>query len=221
VRPGRGETVRSYLSRLAAANHLDPLTLAALLSPWYIQKINAHDERGRSDRQPPAFALQSLATAAALPTATLARALPAFRLEHNDPRRPVRATTACRRCTIARGIGQAVPVLRPHHERLCTRHRIWTSPHGQIDLGACPEIIAAQRKVNKLLRRHTPAPVIFAEVTARQLIAEHRDRSTLDNWHRRTRELSRHNPGSSTDALNEAIVYPETIAAAAALLSVA
>ena len=50
------------------------------------------------------------------------------------------------------------PVHRPIHDRICARHRVWLSDHGQpvLDVTACPDIIAAQHCANRLLRRYTP-----------------------------------------------------------------
>jgi len=80
----------------------------------------------------------------------------------------VRATTACRRCAARRGIHQPVPVHLPAHQQICTHHGLWLSPapRPQLDLTDCPEIIAAQRRADRLLRRCTPQQLIFAELNA-------------------------------------------------------
>jgi hypothetical protein len=53
---------------------------------------------------------------------------------------------------------QVVPAHLPVHDKVCTRHGIWLSDHGQplLDVTACPEIITAQHRTNRLLRRCTP-----------------------------------------------------------------
>ena len=92
------------------------------------------------------------------------------------PRGPARATTACRRCAAARGITQPVPVHQLAHETVCTRHAIWLSPPGlpQLDVSACPEIITAQHRARRLLRRCTPEQLIHAQVQAATLAASGR-----------------------------------------------
>src|SRR4029453_14257164 len=85
---------------------------------------------------------------------------------------PVRATTACRRCAARRGIHQPVPVHLPAHHKVCTRHGIWLSDAGQpqLDLAACPEIITAQQRASRLLRRCTPQELLLAYQAAARAI---------------------------------------------------
>jgi hypothetical protein len=64
-------------------------------------------------------ALHALAHLTSTPPTGLAHTLPAFGADKHGP---VRATSACHRCAARRGIHQAVPVRRPIHDKVCTRH---------------------------------------------------------------------------------------------------
>lgn len=65
-----------------------------------------------------------------------------------------------------------------HHDFVCTRHRIWIGPPDQVDhpkpsLVALPEVVAAQHRHRRLLRRLGPAAT-FDAVLTRLLICTHR-----------------------------------------------
>jgi hypothetical protein len=124
VAPVTGETLISYLTRLATANHLTTSEVLAVLPTWFTTKINNPDERAQHHMLAPATtdALHALARLTGTRPAGLARALPAFGT--TDTHSPVRATTACHRCTARRGILQPVPVHLPAHHKVCTRHGI-------------------------------------------------------------------------------------------------
>jgi hypothetical protein len=145
VAPITGESLSSYLSRLAHANHLTLAEVLAVLPTWFTTKINNPDELAQHHMLAPATtdALSALARLARTTPQHLAGALPAFGATHTHG--PVRATTACRCCTARRGVTEPVPVHLPVHLKLCTRHGIWLSDTGQpnLDVTACPEIITA------------------------------------------------------------------------------
>ena len=172
VTPVTGEALISYLTRLAHASHLTLTEVLAVLPSWFSTKISNGDDRAQHHMLIPATAgaLRALARLASATPDSLARALPAFGATsaHN----PVRATTACHRCTARRGIGQPVPVHLPAHYKLCTRHGIWLSDAGlpHLDLAACPEIIAAQYRASRLLRRCTPRQLMLAYQAAARAI---------------------------------------------------
>ena len=135
-----GEILASYLSRLAAANHVTTDDLLTILPPWFNTKIRNHDDRSQHHMLAPALpgAILTLAALTGKPPAVLTRALPAFGAGYQP--NPVRATTACRRCLAIRGICQPVPVHRPACHLICSRHGQWLSAAGlpQLDLTACP-----------------------------------------------------------------------------------
>jgi hypothetical protein len=227
VAPITGETLASYLTRLSHANHLTVTEVLAVLPPWFSTKINNRDDRAQHHMLAPATgdALGMLAHLTGRTPASLARALPAF--ETTDARSPVRATTACHRCALRRGILQPVPVHLPAHQKICTRHGIWLSDASQphLDLAACPEIIAAQHRANRLLRRHTPQQLLLTYQTAAQSIPAWPTSPAVIPLHWRYRLLTlqtaNHRYGTPTDhdAYTHASIYPDAITLAATELS--
>jgi hypothetical protein len=226
VGPVTGETLFSYLTRLAHANRLTVAEVLAVLPPWFSTKINNGDDRAHHHMLAPATsdALGMLAHLTGRTPTSLARALPAFGAA--DARSPVRATTACHRCTARRGILEPVPVHLPAHQKICTRHGIWLSDAGQphLDLAACPEIIAAQRRTNRLLQRHTPQQLMFTyDVVANLVPAWPASPAAIsDHWRHRLLRLqtANHHHGTPTDhdAYIHAAIYPDAIALAATAL---
>ena len=127
VSPVSGETLSSYLGRVAAANHITATALLALLPRWFRTKIRDCDDRGQHAKLLPAAAgaLHQLAAVTGSTSKALAHALPVFTYFTGDPARPIRATTACQRCLAANGIHQPVPILLAAHLRICSRHQLW------------------------------------------------------------------------------------------------
>jgi TniQ/Helix-turn-helix len=226
VTPINGEALISYLTRLAHANHLTVTEVLAVLPSWFSTKINNRDDRAQHHTLIPATAeaLRALAHLTRATPASLARALPAFGTA--DAYSPVRATTACHRCTARHGIRQPVPVHLPAHQKICTRHGIWLSDTNQphLDLAACPEIITAQHRANRLLRRYTPQQLLFAHQAAAKAVPPWPDSPAAIPLHWRHRLLilqtANHRRGVPTDhdAYMHAAIYPDAIAVAAATL---
>lgn len=229
VSPVSGEILSSYLGRLAAANHITAAALLALLPRWFRTKIRDCDERGQRYMLLPsaADALHQLAAVSGSTSRTLTHALPVFTYFVTDPARPVRVTTACRRCLAANGIHQPIPILLAAHLRICSRHQLWLPANGlpQLDLSACPDITAAQHQARRLLRRHTPQRLISAQVTAVEHITAAADpRARPANWQQRVSLLQASNthPGSTAptpDQLIPAAIYPDAIALATSQLA--
>ena len=227
VRPVTGETLISYLTRLATANHLTTSEVLAVLPGWFTTKINNPDERAQHHMLAPATtdALHTLARLTSTSPAGLARALPAFGI--TDTHGPLRATTACHRCNARRGIHRPVPVHLPAHRKVCTRHRIWLSDAGQphLDLAACPEIIAAQHRANRLLRRHTPQQLLLTyQAAAKSIPAWPTSPAAIPlHWRHRllTLQTTNHRYGTPTDhdAYIHAAIYPDAITLAVAELN--
>jgi hypothetical protein len=223
VTPITGEALITYLNRLACANHLTLTEVLTVLPSWFSTKISNRDDRAQHHMLIPAVteALRTLAHLTGTPATSLARALPAFGIA--GPRSPVRATTACRRCAARRGIHQPVPVHLPAHHKVCTRHGIWLSDAGQpqLDLAACPEIIAAQHQANRLLRRRTPQELMLACQAAARAIPPWPPSPAAIPLHWRHRLLTlqttnhRHGTPTDHDAYTHAAIYPEAIALAA------
>lgn len=197
--------------------------MLAVLPSWFSTKIGNRDDRAQHHMLIPAAAeaLDALARLTGATTASLARALPAFGTA--GPHSPVRATTACRRCAARHGIHQPVPVHLPAHRKVCTRHGIWLSDAGQpqLDLAACPEIIAAQRQASRLLRRCTPQELMLAyQAAARAIPAWPSSPAAIPlHWRHRllTLHTANHRYGTPTDldAYTHAAIYPDAIALAA------
>ncbi len=122
--PVAGETLTSFLGRLAAVNRTSPGALLDILPHWFRVKARWHDDRWQPARLIPRAddAAARLAVISGSTTAAIKAALPAFGGKRS---RPLRAAIACRLCTAARGIQQPVPVHLPAHQQLCIRHGIW------------------------------------------------------------------------------------------------
>jgi hypothetical protein len=138
------ETLESYLTRLARANHLD------------LRDLRSHLGMRTPTRPPDLHRLATL-TEHSLQRLTdvLADACP-------PPGRtrlsPLRGRPACRHCTLRRGIPTDALCVAVD-QRVCQRHRRWlgglTDPVGdQHDLTALPKVIVAQRRHHSLIRRH-------------------------------------------------------------------
>lgn len=211
--PVTGETLASFLGRLAAVNRTSPDDLLEILPSWFRVKIRWHDDRWQHDQLAPraSDAAARLAVISGSTSAAIRNALPAF---GGSSGQPARAVTACRLCTAARRIQQPVPVHLPAHHQVCLRHGIWLPGPGaqQFSVSGCPDILAAERQARRLLRRCTVEQLIYARV---QAPAEQAERA----WKRRMAALIESSPRpvteSSPQALFLAAGYPEAIAAAA------
>lgn len=222
-----GETLISYLTRLAHANYLTVAEVLAVLPSWFSTKINNRDDRAQHHMLAPttAEALRALAHLTSTTPTSLARALPAFGA--TNAHSPVRATTACHRCVARRGIHQPVPVHLPIHDKVCTRHGIWLAHANEPnpDLTACPEIITAQHRVNRLLRRYTPQQLTLAhQIAVRDVPAWPASLTALPHhWRHRLLMLQTTNHRRSIptqhDTYTYAAIYPEAITLAAEILS--
>lgn len=170
-----------------------------------------------------AEALRTLAHLASAEETSIARALPAFGMVAPGPFRPA---TACHRCLARRGIQQSVPIHLPTHDKVCTRHGIWlaNADQPQVDLAACPEIITAQHRVNRLLRRYTPQQLSLAHQTAVSAVPAWPASPAAIPHHWRHRLLvlqtTNNHRGIPTDhhAYIDAAIYPDATALAKQIL---
>lgn len=227
VTPVAGEALISYLTRLATANHLTLNEVLTVLPGWFTTKANNPDDQAQHHMLVSATtdALHALANLTSTTPIGVAHALPAFGATGTHG--PVRATTACQRCVARRGVRHAVPVHRPIHDKVCTRHGIWLSDHGQplLDVTACPDIIAAQYRTNRLLRRYTPQELMLGMQAATKAIpAWPASLSAIpQHWRHRllTLQTTNRHRGVPTDhaALMNAAIYPNAVTAAAAILN--
>jgi hypothetical protein len=227
ITPVNGETLISYLNRLATANHLTTGEALAVLPAWFTTKTSNPDERAQHHMLAPATAdaLHALAHLTGASPIGLAHALPAFGTTGTHG--PIRVTTACHRCVARHGVLEPIPVHLPAHHKICTRHGIWLSDAGQphLDLATCPEIITAQHRTNRLLRRHTPQQLLLAYQSAVKSIPAWptSPRAIPLHWRHRLLRLqtSNHRYGTATDHDDyiHAAVYPDAITLAAAELN--
>jgi hypothetical protein len=170
-------------------------------------------------------ALHALAHLTRTDPAGLARALPAF--GSTGTRGPIRVAAACHRCAARRSIHQTVPISLPVHDRVCTRHGVWRSDSDQpyLDISACPEIIKAQRRADRLLRRHTPQQLTLAHRAASNTIPAWPASPEDIPFHWRHRLLilqtTNHHRGIPDDhgSYTQAAIYPDAISLAAMLLN--
>ena len=191
--PVNGETLASFLGRLAAANQISLDALLDILPSWFRIKTRWHDDRWQHE-QLTAWADDAAACLAVVSGSTIAginNALPAFGGKRGHP---VRAVTACRLCTAARRIRQPVPVHLPACHQVCLRHGIWLSGPGtpQFSVRGCPDILDAERRARRLLRRCTIEQLIYARIQAPADQAGHA-------WKRRTAALIESNPRPVTE----------------------
>lgn len=214
--PVTGETLASFLNRLAAVNHVNAHAILEILPPWFRIRIRRHDDRWQHDKLAPwtGDALARLAVISGSGLQALRSALPAFGARSGQP---ARATTACRHCTAARRIPQPVPVHLPAHHQICLRHGIWLSADGpQFSVSACPDILAAEHRARRLLRQCTIEQLIYAKVQAAHAPWKPAQPAP---WKHRMQALIDSNPTTTRScphAFLLAATYPETITTAAA-----
>ena len=213
VAPLAGETVSSYLARVAAACHLPLRAVTDVLPPWFAIRAAACDDIAKPGLAQPGDA-RCLAMLTGITEAALRHALPALAGHRDDWRPPLRSTAACRRCAARHGQREPVPVHLPAHQRACERHRNWLGRTIQIDVTAAPDITAASRHASRIARQHGITTLVLAETTARQ------ETTGTPDARRRATALVLASPGLDPQHPDtaEAAAYPETIKAAAALL---
>ena len=233
VRPLRDETMSSYISRLAAANHLPYRAVLDLL--WQHLPGTAADPLAR---------IRWLAAVTGLDPAAAMMALPELRTGLPSPARPLplagrpvphlaRRAPPCRYCAAAHGAapdpGTSTQVFASAENNVCQAHQTWIGPGnsdaaGQPALRCCPDITTAQTRRYRLVRRHGRRETFKAFLDAREIW------STLEWLHgyhterdQRIRQLRRTGTSPSDldydDPRHHAAIYPETVALTAILAS--
>jgi hypothetical protein len=233
VRPLRDEAMSSYISRLAAANHLPYGVVLNLL--WQHRAGTAADPLAR---------LRWFTAVAGLDLAAAMMALPELRTGLPSPGRPLplagrpvphlaRRAPPCRYCAAAHGAapdpGTSTQVFASAENNVCQAHQTWIGPGNSDDgrqpgLRGCPDITTAQTRYYRLVRRHGRRETFNAFLDAREIW------TTLEWLHgydterdQRIRQLRRTGtrPGGLDygDPLHHAAIYPETIALTAILAS--
>lgn len=175
LRPVNDETLRSYLTRLAATNRIPLDDLVAYLDAKLTTKTSS-------------ASLQNLAMASRQSARTLAYALPDLAAQYAPAdtmalqgrtlsHKPNIVRPACRHCAPAKGIIGQVWVWTRHDQNICLRHRRWigggvSSSYEQIDLSGHPDILRAQIRHRRLIRRHGRQITKAAYDIARELWAD-------------------------------------------------
>ncbi len=214
--PARHELATSYVSRLATVHGLGFAELWAQLS------APEHPATTRRRVLP-----ETLAALTGRPRAQLAGALPELRdpapnwaLFRHEPQ------PGCPLCD-ARHPGGPVIRLLPHHRYVCQRHRHWIGPPditaGATPLAALPEILRAQHRHLRLLRRHGWAAIYDAVLTGFLLCAHlwtppiDPDIDACFRWDERLDVLIADPLADFTASRLFAVVYPEAVALAGVL----
>ena len=210
VAPFPTETVGSYVTRLALANHLQLATLADYLR-------GPGTTRTRPD-------IERLAAATGKSRLVLQHALPELDPHRLRPQLGC-SRLACRFCAAARGISSPVTCWAMGYPDVCLRHRRWTGPTvldvgKQRDLSRVPEVLAAAKRHYVLLREHGPLRAHRAFQDALEVTLEWVRRGW---WGRhRDRRLWQLSAGSVVlirDPVLHAALYPETVRLACILAS--
>jgi TniQ len=219
--PVAGETLASFLGRLAAANRTSPDALLDILPPWFRVKARWHDDRWQPGQLTPGTddAASQLAAISGTTVPAIRNALPAFGARSGQP---ARALTACRRCTAARRIQQPVPVHLPAHHQICLRHGIWLPGAGmpQFSVGACPDIVRAERQARRLLRHCAIEQLIYAKVQVAHAPGDQGRPARSEHlaWKRRMGVLIESNSRAVIEACPQPLFlaagYPEIVASA-------
>jgi hypothetical protein len=232
VRPFGGETVVSYVVRLAAANHVRYTTLfrqLARCSPYEPQAM-VLDRDAFLDQA----ALARLAVLSGVAAERLWRALPIL---HVNSGRPVAIPEplgvpelawvrlhrfegpfwACPACILRHPTSTAVRIVLADGEHLCTRHRYWLR-YRQIDLAGAPEITAAQLAYRKLQRRHQPRELAAGRYDAEWIVQgwrRHPCHHDLNGrWDARHQALDPGEHRTADPVADLAVALPETVALA-------
>jgi hypothetical protein len=218
ARPAQHDTLASYLRRLAALNSLDGDDL------W--ERVTLPVPRSRRRTPDPA----ALAALAGRPAASLQAAVPDLRDPPPDWRSLRNAPQAgCRRCDAAHPGGQPFRLF-PHHAWACIPHRHWIGPPDVNRPGpalrSLPEVITAQRRHLRLVRRHGWAAAYDAVLTGIMICAHLWDQledagDSRAASERRSRILIP--PGQVTGQFSAsrlfAAVYPEAVSLATVIAS--
>jgi TniQ len=160
VTPLRLETVDSFITRLAHANHLAPRDLRAYLA-------------GRQGCYPrPDW----LAHVSGYPLPVLQHRLRGLEsADRNVSRQRAHSRPMCRLCSARRGATEPVHCWLPNHVTVCHRHRRWIGPpartwEDQRSVTQHPAVIEAAKLHHRLCRRHPPATVAVALTDARRVL---------------------------------------------------
>jgi hypothetical protein len=231
--PVPGETVVSYLHRLADANHFPLTTLIGYLA----RCTNLPGVWRRDDAQLNPAAIDRLAAISGLSPDCLERALPALsvplvtattgpRMRRITSHPSLGPFTPCFRCLARRGVTTLVFIHLPIHLHLCVQHAIWLRSHEPRPLSNTPELLQqlarAQRHHQRLQRRYGPDPARRVYQRAERIVRDW----LLSRWHVDLRirwDQRRRSLGLSEQVIDDAelllVTYPEAVTLAGLLAS--
>ncbi|SOD88005.1 TniQ family protein [Streptomyces sp. Ag109_G2-15] len=222
--PVHRETIGSYLNRLADANHLTIGYLSSLVGP--------SRQHRRVDNRVGYWTPEGLRRLAALTgrsPSSLIHAMPPLGSIGDPLRRlPLSATEevleprrrpACRLCMARRHIRGLVVRSTPHHEGVCHRHHRWLLGDEQHDLTRLPEVLRANLRHHRIVRRGTHPCTALAYIEARDRLtrwftSESTGESLRQRWNRRLDVLGEDpfgDPHRPSEARIELATYPEAI----------
>ena len=220
--PIHHETIGSYLHRLAVANNRPARKLASLLGPLPADFTPASDTTAGWTHDSP----HQLATLTGRPLDRLAKALPGLAsfLDQSAPRQATIIGRPCRCCTARRGATTLVITYVPAHQHLCRHHQRWTRAPHDIPLTNLPDTVAAQRRLDRLARRHDTPTLTRALDLARAIVRdwsiEQRD-FLQQRWNDRLVHVEAHHAGQTASAADQhrLVSLPETVVVTDLLLN--
>ena len=169
VTPFRFETVDSFITRLAHANHLSPRDLRGY-------SAGRHTCYPQADR---------LATLSGLPAQLLLDRLRGIEpADHEVGRQRAHSRPLCRFCTARRGAVEPVYCWLPDCMTVCRRHRRWIAPSArtwedQHCLAQHPDVLRAGDLHRRLCRRHPQHVVDIAKRDAHHILVRWRRHRAL------------------------------------------
>ncbi|MFJ9845865.1 TniQ family protein [Kitasatospora sp. NPDC101155] len=222
--PVHGETIGSYLNRLADANHLTIGHLSSLIGPG--RRYRRDDNRvgyWTTSMLPRLAALTGRSVSSLVhampPLGTIRdpglRLPPSLIEEITEPRR----RPACQLCMARCHIRGLVVRNTPSHDCVCHQHHRWLLGDEQHGLAQLPEILRANRRHRRIVRRGTHASTALAYIDARDRLLKWftADASTpalQQRWHDRLQVLGEDpfgDPYRPSDARIELATYPEAV----------
>jgi hypothetical protein len=214
VAPATDETLRSYLARLANANGLDPEALRYhLTGDRHTHVFPRIDVLAAVSGQPATslrYAVLELSAADELSAMPVAR----------RPRPGIPSRPHCTHCTAARGHQGLIWAPNLHEQIVCLRHRRWVGDgqhldRRQLDLRSAPDVLRANCRHRRLLRRHSRPVVLAAFCDASYIVSRWYHRHEHDHdFYRQLRLLRGHERWRApiTDATAQAARYPQVVA---------
>ncbi|MFJ7181048.1 TniQ family protein [Streptomyces massasporeus] len=165
-----GESTGSYVTRLAARNHLPVEGMLRSMGTGPMLPVEPQYTEMYLSR----YARERLANLAGHPLAEMQKRLVGLRDEFLMPSdakddwewpwdaRAGYIVQACSLCAAQRGTRSPAWLILPDPWHVCLRHRRWTdnsrsTQHPYIDLSSLPDVIRAQQRLNRLGKRLGPA----------------------------------------------------------------